>query len=57
MDVVLANLPYVPHGNAAFWTETAPPGTVLGGSADGLDLMRALARSARGWLVLVGRDV
>jgi release factor glutamine methyltransferase len=51
VDVVLANLPYVPPGDAAFWTEAAPPGTALGGGDDGLDLLRALARSARDWLV------
>ena len=51
VNVIAANLPYVPPGLSDVVRRTFPAGTAIGQGSDGLDLVRALATSAREFLV------
>jgi release factor glutamine methyltransferase len=49
--VIAANIPYVPPSMADIVKTAFPVGTAVGTGADGLDLVRELARGARDFLV------
>ena len=49
--VIAANIPYVPPGLSDVVMHAFPAGTAVGMGADGLDLVRELARTAREFLV------
>ena len=57
VDAILTNLPYVNPANAAVVDWREPLSTIAGPHADGLGLMREIARHARdvlkpgGWLI------
>ncbi|MFE9368236.1 putative protein N(5)-glutamine methyltransferase [Streptomyces sp. NPDC006711] len=53
VDILAANVPYVPSGEVALLPSEArdhEPLVALDGGADGLDIMRRVARAAPGWL-------
>lgn len=53
LDLVVANVPYVPHGELGLMPREArdhEPAVALDGGADGLDLLRRMAADAAGWL-------
>lgn len=53
IDVLMANVPYVPTGEIAFLPTEArehEPGVALDGGADGLDVLRRVVAEAPGWL-------
>ncbi|WP_327119226.1 putative protein N(5)-glutamine methyltransferase [Streptomyces sp. NBC_01341] len=53
VDVLLANVPYVPTGDVALLPPEArihEPRVALDGGGDGLDVMRRVAAEAAGWL-------
>jgi release factor glutamine methyltransferase len=51
VNVIVANAPYVPPEMSEAMADAFPPGTAIGPGADGLDLIRELARDARRFLV------
>jgi release factor glutamine methyltransferase len=51
VNVVVANAPYVPPGMSESVAGVFPEGTAIGRGPDGLDLIRDIARDARGLLV------
>lgn len=51
VSVIAANVPYVPPHLSEAFRHSFPAGTAIGPGADGLDLVRALARSARDFLL------
>ncbi|MCF6526618.1 methyltransferase, partial [Streptomyces sp. JJ36] len=58
VDVLAANVPYVPTGEIALLPPEArehEPRTALDGGADGLDLLRRVAAEGRAWLAPGGR--
>lgn len=58
IDVLLANVPYVPAGELALMPAEArvhEPRVALDGGADGLDVLRRVAAEASGWLAPGGR--
>jgi release factor glutamine methyltransferase len=60
VDVIVANAPYVPHDEIALMPPEArdhEPRTALDGGADGLDIQRRIAASAREWLAPGGHVV
>ena len=54
VSVIAANVPYVPADRGSALVESLPPDTVIGPGADGLDLVRELASSAREFLATGG---
>jgi methylase of polypeptide subunit release factors len=50
VTVIVGNIPYVPPDTTQFGDRLFPAGTAIGSGADGLDLIRDLARSARDFL-------
>lgn len=57
VDVLVANVPYVPTGEVALLPPEArihEPGRALDGGADGLDVLRRVAAGARRWLAPAG---
>jgi release factor glutamine methyltransferase len=50
VDVLTANVPYVPSGELAFVPHDGEPDAALDGGSDGLDLVRRVARIAPRWL-------
>ena len=57
VNVIVANAPYVPPDMSEAIGDTFPEGTAIGMGADGLDLIREIARDARRFLVARGRLV
>lgn len=58
VDVLLANVPYVPTGELALLPAEArlhEPRSALDGGADGLDVLRRVAATAASWLAPGGR--
>ncbi|MFJ3905544.1 putative protein N(5)-glutamine methyltransferase [Streptomyces sp. NPDC090025] len=58
VDVLVANVPYVPSAEVALLPAEArehEPLAALDGGADGLDVLRRVAADARGWLAPGGR--
>jgi release factor glutamine methyltransferase len=58
VDILLANVPYVPTGEVALLPPEArlhEPRTALDGGADGLDVLRRVAAAAPDWLAPGGR--
>ncbi|MEV0666643.1 putative protein N(5)-glutamine methyltransferase [Actinomadura luteofluorescens] len=58
VDVLLANVPYVPTGDVALMPAEArdhEPRTSLDGGPDGLDVLRRVTAEASGWLAPGGR--
>ena len=54
VNVIVANAPYVPPQMSEAFAGAFPEGTAIGFGPDGLDLIREIARSARGFLVAGG---
>lgn len=50
VTVIVGNIPYVPPDTTHFGAQLFPAGTAIGSGADGLDLIRDLARNARDFL-------
>ncbi len=54
VNVIVANAPYVPPQMSEAFAGSFPEGTAIGLGPDGLDLIREIARTARGFLVAGG---
>jgi release factor glutamine methyltransferase len=54
VNVIVANAPYVPPQMSEAFAGAFPEGTAIGFGADGLDLIREIADTARGFLVAGG---
>ena len=54
VNVIVANAPYVPPEMSEAFAGSFPEGTAIGLGPDGLDLIREIARTARGFLVTGG---
>ncbi len=54
VSVIVANAPYVPPQMSEAFAGSFPEGTAIGLGPDGLDLIREIARTARGFLVAGG---